>query len=437
MKKIQNANGKKIITITIGVALILAVCAAFAVLFNVKPKTIKASNMSTIAEALYPTKTSLNNKLEPENTFMSDLKKFSANSSSVVFLKNKSDGNMMYSPLSLYFSLALASGGAKGETQAEFLNALSMNGLSTDDIAAQSDVLFRSLYTDNEKGRLKIANSLWLSKNMNFNKSFLQMAAKHYYASSYSVDFGSLLTAGKIGKWISDNTGGKLGGDIETDPSEVLSLINTVYFYDQWSDGFDKNSTKMSTFHTKTGDVQCDFMNKKTTGYFARGDGYTEAAYGFNNNETMLFILPDKGVTLDEITSDKQKLYDALDYKNGKGEGKRITFKIPKFSFDSKFDLEDTLQSMGVKSAFEGGVADFSNISSGIYISKVHQDTHISIDEKGCEAAAYTEIQFEKAAIMAGKGDVDMILDRPFLFAVIHKDGLPVFVGSVNNPLKK
>lgn len=437
MKKMQNANGKKIITITVGVALILGACAVFAVLFNVKPKTIKASNMSTIAEALYPAKTSLNNKLEPDNTFMSDLKKFSANSSSAVFLKNKSDGNMMYSPLSLYFSLALASGGAKGQTQAEFLNALSMNGLSADDIAAQSGILFRSLYTDNKISKLKIANSLWLSKNMNFNKSFLQMAARHYYASSYSVDFGSPLTAEKIGKWISDNTGGKLGGDIETDPGEVLSLINTVYFYDQWSDEFDKSNTQKSSFHTVNGDVKCDFMNKKTMGYFARGDGYTEAAYGFNNNETMLFILPDKGVTLGEITSDKQKLYDALDYKNGKGEGKRITFKIPKFSFDSKLNLKDTLEAMGVKTAFKGGFADFSNISSGIYISKVKQDTHISIDEKGCEAAAYTEIQFEKSAMFGGKDKVDMILDRPFLFAIIHNDGLPVFVGSVNNPLKK
>jgi serine protease inhibitor len=54
------------------------------------------------------------------------------------------------------------------------------------------------------------------------------------------------------------------------------------------------------------------------------------------------------------------------------------------------------------------------------------------IDEKGVTGAAYT-------LSLRGMGAppdeiVDFILDRPFLFVVQGHDGLPLFVGIVNQP---
>jgi serpin B len=425
---------KTIIAISVTVVAVAAIVAAIYLVPNV------VTRVSAIAAPTYPAKTSYmnsfsNDKISPSGNFISSLKTFSSNSASVVLSGGQSGKNSLYSPLSLYFALALASAGAKGQTQSEIQNALSMGNLSADDISTQSGILFRSVYLDNEIGRLKLANSLWLGKNVNFNKSYLDDAAKNYYASSFDVDFGSPSTAKKIGKWVSDNTGGKLGSDVTTDPKEVMSLINTVYFYDQWVNEFDANKTASGVFHAQNGDVQCNFMNAQTEGSFVTGDGFTAAELPFKNNEAMLFILPNKGVLVNDIIENPQKLSNALDFTDALKNAKNcsITYKIPKFSFGASLDLKETLEKLGVKTAFSKN-ADFSNISetTPLSISDIDQSTHISIDEKGCEAAAYTQIDFVGAARI--EGNAEMILDRPFIFAIIHNDGLPVFIGTVNDP---
>lgn len=50
------------------------------------------------------------------------------------------------------------------------------------------------------------------------------------------------------------------------------------------------------------------------------------------------------------------------------------------------------------------------------------------------EAAAYTV--FSLSATSAGEmpEELDFVLDRPFLFAITSDDGLPLFVGVVNQP---
>jgi serine protease inhibitor len=423
----------KIITIAVIAAAFVAVGLYFI------PTLLRAE---ATASPTYPAKTSFNDvnarrKQNPSDDFMNSLKKFSASSASVV-LSNDEGKNMLYSPVSLYYALALSSDGANGKTQSEILNALSMDGIGEQEMNKQSAILFNSIYLDNELGRLKLANSLWLSKDINFNSSFLDNAAKNYYASSFDVDFSSPSTAKKISKWASDNTGGKLGGDITTDPKEVMSLINTVYFYDQWAEAFNAKETKKGSFKAASGSKTCDFMKSGCTGSVVVEKDFNEAALGFKNGEYVLFILPNKGVSPEKIISDKETLARALDFFNNKISLKSytITYQIPKFSYGASLDLNESLKKLGINSAFDKA-ADFSNISNSkpFFINSVHQDTHIAIDEKGCEATAYTEIAYAGAA--QPNGHVDMILDHPFIYAIMCSNGTPLFVGVVNNPTQK
>ena len=90
-------------------------------------------------------------------------------------------------------------------------------------LSIQSGNLYRLLYTDNEIGKLKIANSLWLDDDMNgepieFKKSFVKNAAENFYASSHSVDFADADTTEKaMTKWVFDNTNGTLNPSFEFD----------------------------------------------------------------------------------------------------------------------------------------------------------------------------------------------------------------------------
>ena len=62
-----------------------------------------------------------------------------------------------------------------------------------------------------------------------------------------------------------------------------------------------------------------------------------------------------------------------------------------------------------------------------------HQDAEEAVNEKGVTAAAFTWIPAAGAA-PPPETEINFVLDRPFLFVVESRDGLPVFAGIVNTP---
>ncbi|MEI8200236.1 MAG: serpin family protein [Eubacteriales bacterium] len=365
--------------------------------------------------------------------FTASLKQFSYAASSHIL--SDADSNANYSPLSLYLALALAATGAEGSTKDEMLNVLGVKDAAS--LSAQCSKLYRLLYTDNKISKLKIANSVWMDNYVNGNKiafkdSYKENASENFYASLFSVDFADKKTGEAMGQWITDNTNGTLAPALESSADQIMTIINSVYFYDEWVDRFDKNATAADTFHLSTGDdVTCDFMNMKYgTHSFSVGDGFLRSGLALKNGGEMVFILPDEGVSIDTLLASPEKvqqIFESGDYYNGE-----VVFQVPKFKFGSSFDMIDTLKSLGIQSAFAAG-ADFSGITDGnAFISGVRQDTHIAIDEIGVEASAFTKIDFYGAA--APDGHADMILDRPFIYGITAADGTLLFAGVCINP---
>jgi serine protease inhibitor len=111
-----------------------------------------------------------------------------------------------------------------------------------------------------------------------------------------------------------------------------------------------------------------------------------------------------------------------------------INLYVPKFDVQSKLDLKNGLKKMGVSDCFNSEKADFSPITDlQGEISQMLHGARAKIDEDGIEAAAYT------TALRSGSAnipvdEIDFKLDRPFIFVIKGVDGLPLFVGTVNNP---
>lgn len=372
------------------------------------------------------------NKLE--DSFSNELKNFTYKSTSEI-LKNKTK-NITYSPVSLYMALSLAGTGAGGSTQKEIFSVLGTGNNKADYISNENSKLFRLLYSDNEIGKLKIANSVWLDKDKNFKKNFLDTAVKDFYSSVYNIDFKDKGSSKQISDWISKNTNGVLSPSINLGNDQIMSILNTIYYKDQWMDKFDNKATKTDTFYLKNGqELKCDFMNSTyATHSFTRGEGFTSSALSLKNNGSMLFILPDKGVSIDSLLQSPEKaakLFDEQSGVNGK-----VIFQIPKFSYGSSLDLKETLNNLGMNEAFKDN-ADFTGIAEGkAFISSLKQESHIAIDEKGVEAAAFTQIDYA-GSTPPKQEKAEMILNRPFIFAIkANRDNI-LFVGVVNNPKEK
>lgn len=85
--------------------------------------------------------------------------------------------------------------------------------------------------------------------------------------------------------------------------------------------------------------------------------------------------------------------------------------------------------------AFESDQADFSGMTQDqAFFSQILQETHIAIDEKGVEAAAFTKLDYAGTAAPNEK-EAYMILNRPFLYGIVS-DGVLLFAGVCNQPAK-
>lgn len=369
-----------------------------------------------------------------ENT-MSAVNQFTYNTAAQILKEIQANG--CYSPLSLYYALALAATGAEGSTHDELLTLLGIEDVT--ELSGQCGNLYRLLYTDNEISRLKIANSLWLDKKMDgqeifFKDSFIKNATEHFYASLFTVDFADENTGKAMGQWISKNTNGTLTPEFKTNAKQIMSILNTIYFYDQWSDRFNADNTKEDTFYLESGqEVACDFMNMTYGSHgFSRGDGYTRSSLNLKENGSMIFILPNEGVAVSELVSSPQKLEEI--FTQGEGKNGEVVWSVPKFEYGSSFNLIDTLKVLGITSAFSLESADFSAITAvPAFISGIKQETHISIDENGVEASAFTKIDYAGSAMPKDKAE--MILNRPFIYGITAANGALLFVGVCMNPV--
>ena len=235
-----------------------------------------------------------------------------------------------------------------------------------------------------------------------------------------------------MSQWIADNTNGTLNPSFEPNPEQIMSIINTIYFRDQWFNLFDANLTKADTFTLMNGaEVTCDFMNMIIgSSNFSKGDGFTRSSLQLKSQASMVFVLPDQGVDLQSLLSSPASL-QAL-FEGGTESSGKVTWKIPKFAYDSNFDLADTMKKLGITSAFKQD-ADFSGITDHqTFISSIIQNTHIAIDEKGVEASAFTKIDLAGSAQPVGQAE--MILDRPFLYG-IFSSGVLLFIGILRQPV--
>jgi serpin B len=56
------------------------------------------------------------------------------------------------------------------------------------------------------------------------------------------------------------------------------------------------------------------------------------------------------------------------------------------------------------------------------------------MDENGVEAAAYTIIEMETGSAAPPEEQIEMNLNRPFLFTITSREGAVLFIGVCGNP---
>lgn len=354
------------------------------------------------------------------------------------FLGSGSGENMVYAPLNVYMALAMLAELTDGASRQQILDLL---GLGTiEEVRALSSALWNSNYRSDGAVTSILASSLWLNENIAFVQDTTDRLADTYYASSYQGQMGSDELNRAIQDWLNEQTGGLLkdaAGRAKLDPETVLALVSTIYFRASWTNEFQEAFTGSRTFHGASGDVTADFMNQSGSGLYCWGESFTATVKSFETGGGMWLILPAEGRSLNDLLAGDEVmdfLASASMWDNSKYL--RVNLSMPKFDVSSQTDLIDGLKALGITDVFDESLSDFSPITpdvNGVYVSQITHAARVKVDEAGCEAAAFT-LMTANATGGPPDDEVDFVLDRPFLFAVISETGQLLFIGTVNQP---
>ncbi|MCI8602326.1 MAG: hypothetical protein HFE45_12185 [Oscillospiraceae bacterium] len=342
--------------------------------------------------------------------------------------------NTLVSPLSVLCAMGMTANGANSETRAQMEAAF---GMTVEELNQNLYLLAKGLPSE-EKMSIWLANGLWINEacGPEVLPSFLQQNADYYGAEMRQGVFGSD-TLREINGWVKKNTNGLIDKILEGPVDNyTMILVNALCFEAEWAKIYEDTQVRDGDFTTAGGKTQqVKFLYNNEYAYLS-----DEQAQGFykpyaGGKYAFMALLPDEGVNLEDYAASLTG--ESFTKMIGQMSHEMVITAIPKFETSFSVTLNDALKAMGITDAFDERAADFSQMynfsdleNERVWIDKVLHKTHIIVDEKGTRAGAATAVMMNSAAAPSSEEPKKVILNRPFLYALIDTtNGIPLFLG--------
>lgn len=365
-------------------------------------------------------------------------------------LRESEDGNIFYSPNSIWVALAMAYAGALEDTESEM--ALLLHDTMAPDrlhmtVAALASILESRIREGDGEDvgiELNIANALWADEELALRDEFVQLLADLYESDENRVDFqDGEHTAQLINAWANEHTNGHIPQIVDAhsfNRETVLALTNAIYFAGSWASAFTESATFDAPFYLLDGrETMVPMMNQMAEFRYGEGEDYQAVVLPYEGGELeMVILLPRDGYFSefeDGLTPQRLNEMIAVTYLS------EVEVYLPRFELDTSYGLNDVLQAMGMVSAFDRELADFGDMAhlspiERIYIQAVLHKAHLEVDESGTVAAAVTVI-IGGMITSVSEPFVPPVFraDRPFIPMIRDAEtGTILFMGRVLNP---
>ena len=340
-------------------------------------------------------------------------------------------GNAVSSPASIGAAFSLSRAGASGDTGAVLdeifgfggavHSAANAVGLALADASAAPNVL-------------EVANRLFPDDDFSILPTFLQTAAAQYGAAVEPVDTADAAAAADaVNRWVSQSTRDLIPeivtGDAVAD--QRLILVNTVYLKADWLVPFLAELTTDGQFTTADNrSVTAPFMHDYEPVHrrFVRLEGADAVELPYQGDElAMWLVVPHSAEGLADVEASLDA--QALTSLHSNAQQGYVDLTMPKW--EQTLPPTDLFGWLCPQGLCEG--APFDGIAGGIFITGALHGAKVIVDEKGTEAAAATALAFNESA--GPVADLTVVADRPFLWAIVHRDtGALLFVGRLVDP---
>ena len=344
-------------------------------------------------------------------------------------------GNTIVSPYSATFALGMVYAGARGQTAAEMAQVLHADGVEPADWHEGINAYDLTLdaRTAGSATEWNSANKVWTLPGLALRDEYLDVLTGAYGSPLAEVDFGGDAESARqlINGWIADETGdlvAELFPEGSFDPSTAMVLVNAVAMDAPWEFPFDPASTRPGQFTRQDGttiDVVMMHYDEYLPSLWTENLQAVELPYG-GGALSMVVIAPtdltafEAGLTTDSLAAVIDQIRDG-----------GIHLSLPKWSARTHVQMNDTLSSLGMPTAFEPGAADFSGMvdDGGLSLAQVEHEAVIEVDEHGTRAAAAT------GGVMAASHGPTIEINRPYLYVIRDRGaGTILFIGRVTDP---
>ena len=354
------------------------------------------------------------------------------------FLETAVSENFICSPISLWLYVNLLSDLSAGGTQAQLLTALN----SEDETARleQLDAVWKALCWDDGRLASVPAAAIWLNGGIDISDNTLSTLNTRDYASVYRGNMGDADYDAALQAWLNKKTRNLLAditSELHFQPESSLSACSVLYFRTMWESTFDVDDTAPDVFYTQDGPIDTDFMYISEMGTVYRGESFSAYIKPFRDGGCAAFVLPNEDIMPEELLqSDEVFRFFAKGDQWDQGSTGTVNLSMPKLDLSECLSLEKGLRELGITDIFDEEAANFEGRLSSdapIALSFPQQLCRLVVNEDGVEAAAIT-ISDVVGALAMPEEEIDFVLDRPFVFAVMDNWKLPLFIGLVREP---
>ena len=348
----------------------------------------------------------------------------------------------VFSPASVASALRIALCGARGQTAAELARVLHLDEDPKPQEAAAAGLrlTLTSGGTGSGSATFRAPNTVWIQSGLPLHATFKARLDDAVTLAAADFRAAPEATRTEINQVIATQTEGKISGLLPSGTITALTrlvLASAVYLKAAWTEPFPGRATADAPFYPDGRDqpaLTVPMMHGTASRVYLRGDGYQAVLLPYRDINLAMAVLLPHG----PLTPLRPKVAAAgLGGLLAGTAAHQVTLSLPRFRLEAAFDLIPALRRLGVDAAF-GDNADFGEITEAapLRIGAVAHKAYVDVDEHGTEAAAATAMVIRAAAAMRPPPAVTMVVDRPFLFAIVDSTtGLPLFIGQVSHPV--
>jgi len=353
-----------------------------------------------------------------------------------VLQNGNSFDNRVFSPCGITSFMGALFAGAAGDTKSRIGKSL-FDGLTDKEINEFTKSLLAK-YSERHNpsifSNMSYANRLYAQNDSEILPKYRATLSDYYDTEIESVDFENNAESirREINQYVEDETENKIK-DLLPENSlngAKMVLVNAIYYKDSWKNKFDISNTQKKNFYTTQNDKEpIDMMNQNDADFYYYEDenvqvlGLPFVPENDDREVIMYIILPVKPFGLAEIVSNMT--IDIFQKWLKNGQLTRVQqIDLPKFKLEVDMKANEVLRNLGMTDMFNRNKADFSRIDDNkdLYVSQIRHKVFLEVNEDGLE-----QMKPVPAKATADK-PVKFLANQPFLFTMVEKSSLNVFI---------